>query len=172
MPVFIAFITPWFKNSKWCDQESGMAYLLEKKIVPIRADGKGKPYGFLSKYQELDAKKYIIANSTDWPQKVGKDVLKALLNVFKTRNLARETVINHLLNIKNWSSENSNVVKLMALEPFSQAEILKIASNFLKNNQITVVASSSALLASLFQRNITMLNGFKDIIELKTKLNF
>ena len=99
-------------------------------------------------------------------------MLKALLNEPKTRNLARETVINHLLNIKNWSSENSNVVKLMALEPFSQAEILKIASNFLKNNQITVETSSSAALASLFQRNITMLNGFKDIAELKTKLNF
>jgi len=48
--LFIPLISPRFRESKWTDQEVGMAVAWKKKIVPFLLD-KIPPYGFISKYQ-------------------------------------------------------------------------------------------------------------------------
>lgn len=49
--VFIPFINENFKESKWTDQESGIAFTRDKIIIPI--DIGLVPYGFIGKYQAL-----------------------------------------------------------------------------------------------------------------------
>jgi len=48
--IFMPIITEKFKQSAWTDQESGIALIKDKFIVPIAIDGY-TPYGFLNKFQ-------------------------------------------------------------------------------------------------------------------------
>ena len=51
MDSIVAIVTPDFIQSKWCDQEVGIAMGLGRLIVPVRMGA--DPYGFLGKYQGL-----------------------------------------------------------------------------------------------------------------------
>jgi len=56
--LFIPLISERFRESKWTDQEVGMAVAWKKKMVPLLLD-KTTSYGFISKYQ---ATKIDVAN--------------------------------------------------------------------------------------------------------------
>lgn len=51
MDALAAILSTEFPESKWCDQEVGIAIGLKKPVIPIR-DGIN-PYGFIGKYQGL-----------------------------------------------------------------------------------------------------------------------
>ena len=51
MDALIAILTPGFNESKWTDQEIGVAIGRKVPIVPIRIGL--DPYGFIGKYQAL-----------------------------------------------------------------------------------------------------------------------
>ena len=53
--IFIPFITKNFKESEWADQETGMAIINEKFILPLGVDS--YPYGFIGKIQSLKVNK-------------------------------------------------------------------------------------------------------------------
>ena len=57
MDVFISLHCENFKNSVWCQQEIGIAYAKNIKIIPIKFDGKEDPCGFISKIQGLHRRK-------------------------------------------------------------------------------------------------------------------
>ena len=48
--IFMPIITENFRQSLWTDQESGMAVIEKKLIIPVAVDGH-VPYGFLGKFQ-------------------------------------------------------------------------------------------------------------------------
>lgn len=53
MDALAAILMPGFQESKWCDQEVGVAVGRDVLIIPIR---KGlDPYGFIGKYQGIQA---------------------------------------------------------------------------------------------------------------------
>lgn len=53
MDAIVALITTDFIESKWCDQEVGIAMGLGRLVVPVRMGY--DPYGFLGKYQGLSS---------------------------------------------------------------------------------------------------------------------
>ena len=56
MDALAAILTPGFNESKWTDQEVGVAVGRGSLIIPIR---KGmNPYGFIGKYQGMQGKKH------------------------------------------------------------------------------------------------------------------
>ncbi|OGV55529.1 MAG: hypothetical protein A2X49_14285 [Lentisphaerae bacterium GWF2_52_8] len=60
MDTLIAIITPEFMESKWCNQEVGIAIGRGKLVVPIRVGA--DPHGFLGKYQALTIEKSATVN--------------------------------------------------------------------------------------------------------------
>lgn len=50
--LFIALISDNSCASDWTDQEAGMAYALNKKVVPVMLGGIA-PYGFVGRYQGI-----------------------------------------------------------------------------------------------------------------------
>ncbi len=65
---FIPLISQQFKESEYTDQETGCAVSLNKKIIPIKLDIID-PYGFINKFQALQYRKYLPAQSWQWPYK-------------------------------------------------------------------------------------------------------
>jgi len=53
MDALVALISPEFLDSRWCDQEVGIAIGRGKLVIPLRRGA--DPHGFLGKYQGLQA---------------------------------------------------------------------------------------------------------------------
>jgi hypothetical protein len=51
MDALVAMVAPGFVDSRWCDQEIGMAIGRGKLVVPLRLGA--DPHGFMGKYQAL-----------------------------------------------------------------------------------------------------------------------
>ena len=54
MDALVALLSPGFNESKWCDQEVGVAIGRRVPIVPVRIDL--DPYGLFGKYQAIQGK--------------------------------------------------------------------------------------------------------------------
>lgn len=77
MDALAAILMPGFQESKWCDQEVGVAVGRDILIIPIR---KGlDPYGFIGKYQGIQAQGKSIGQ-------VAEAIFETLVKSPKTRN--------------------------------------------------------------------------------------
>jgi len=77
MDALAAILMPGFQESKWCDQEVGVAVGRDILIIPIR---KGlDPYGFIGKYQGIQAQGKKIGE-------VAEAIFETLVKSPKTKN--------------------------------------------------------------------------------------
>ncbi|HBC82546.1 MAG TPA: TIR domain-containing protein [Escherichia sp.] len=77
MDALAAILMPGFQESKWCDQEVGVAVGRDILIIPIR---KGlDPYGFIGKYQGIQAQGKSIGQ-------VAEAIFETLVKSPKTKN--------------------------------------------------------------------------------------
>ncbi|HBR0880162.1 TPA: toll/interleukin-1 receptor domain-containing protein [Klebsiella pneumoniae] len=77
MDALAAILMPGFQESKWCDQEIGVAIGRDVLIIPIR---KGlDPYGFIGKYQGIQANGKTIGE-------VAEAIFGTLVKSPKTKN--------------------------------------------------------------------------------------
>lgn len=91
MDALCAIVVPEFSESRWCDQEVGIALGQHKLVISIN---KGEnPYGFFGKFQALKAKPI----SSD----MAAEVWKAISNNERTKDLYSERLVGLLLNVKN-----------------------------------------------------------------------
>jgi len=51
MDALVAFLTPDFPSSRWCDQEVGVGVGRSRLVIPVRLGI--DPYGFMARYQAL-----------------------------------------------------------------------------------------------------------------------
>ncbi|KPZ74682.1 hypothetical protein AN394_00399 [Pseudoalteromonas sp. P1-26] len=59
MDALVAILTPGFEESRWCDQEVGVAIGRDVLVIPIK---KGlDPYGFIGKFQGIQAENKTVA---------------------------------------------------------------------------------------------------------------
>ncbi|HEV7701851.1 MAG TPA: toll/interleukin-1 receptor domain-containing protein [Candidatus Paceibacterota bacterium] len=145
--IFMPIITANFSESKWTDQESGIAFAKEKIIVPISVDGK-HPYGFLNRFQSAkikDEKLYLVPCD---------NIIEALI---KAHSSFKEKMINALIRaFKESSSYDSAgwLSRLLTLyEDFDKEKIETIFKSAIENNQIFESRSARPHLKTLFSKN-------------------
>lgn len=71
MDALVALVSPEFLQSRWCDQEVGIAIGRSKLVVPLRVGA--DPHGFLGKYQEIQTKG---SNATEIAQQIFETLLR------------------------------------------------------------------------------------------------
>lgn len=124
--VFIPFISENFKESKWTDQESGIAFADNKFIIPI--DIGLVPYGFIGKYQAL---KYVDSSSAC------TEIIDTMIDenpLMKKR--IQDDLIKELKDSKHFTDSNYIVKILEKFEPFTEDQVNKIIRGFLDNIEI------------------------------------
>lgn len=138
MDALCAIVVPEFVESKWCDQEVGIALGQHKLVISINKGA--NPYGFFGKFQALKSKK-----TSD---KMAVEVWKAIADNERTKDLYFEKIINLLLNVKNDAEckmfmhvlEESNDIDRRFLENFhnhySDNNILMDSENLLAANNL------------------------------------
>lgn len=144
MDLLCAILTPNFYQSKWCDQEVGIAL---GRTVPTLSIKKGAdPHGFIGKYQAIKAKPTAEA--------VAKDVFDTIC---KMGNINQKyfTILGKLfLNSKN-EKEALDWIKLInRVTNFSEEIIDKIAASFDQNSILNskAIINEYNKLAKKFQR--------------------
>jgi len=133
MDILIAVVEPGFKESDWTDQEVGYALGKNIDIIPLRVGF--DPYGFMGKYQGIQAKDKL-------PETVAQEIAKVLLRKPNLRDkllsgisksirvLSPKIKIEKVKLIDSWSSisdeQMKNLLENIALSPSDKRELSQI----------------------------------------------
>ena len=124
LDALCAIVVPKFEESKWCDQEIGIALGRSKAVFSIK---KGNdPYGFLGKYQALPNK----SNAHD----MAKDIMSTICANEITRGEYFTKLVNLILN----SSSEPNALKFIQIlsdSKFLDKQYVSLLHDNLVNNQ-------------------------------------
>ena len=124
--IFIPILTKGFENSKWVNQEIGIAYAWEKLIVPLKIES--DPPAFISKYQALkyvDKHEILIEKITDIIAERPQTAVKF-----------RDFIIRRLENSNTYNETEKIVEILIKYEKYSVTQILKLIECSISNGQI------------------------------------
>ena len=94
MDVFVAFLTPNFRGSKWTDQEVGFAVAKQVLIIHVR-DGQN-PYGFIGETQSLSL-------PIDQPENLGMAIAGIILKNPILKSKFREALFVALENVGSFA---------------------------------------------------------------------
>jgi hypothetical protein len=86
MDALAAILTPQFNESKWTDQEVGIAMGRNVLIIPIRKEM--DPYGFFGKYQGLQGQGKTIS-----------EVARGIYNILITNPRTKEKMYSSLVDM-------------------------------------------------------------------------
>jgi len=143
--IFIPLLTNNFKDSKWTDQESGIAYNENKKIIPLMIDL--VPYGFLGKFQAVrtDLSKW------NWKYNDSRVEIIDLIDKEFPKEM-RKCILNSLEKTHCWVLGKTKMRILKDKEPFSREEINKIIKVSFGNNQIYNAEGVKEILKELIKK--------------------
>lgn len=130
MDALAAILMPGFQESKWCDQEVGVAVGRDVLVIPLRRGL--DPYGFIGKYQGIQAQGKTISE-------VAQAIFITLVKSPKTRN-------NILVAISGAISNASSPEE--ALEKVAILKSLDNVTNDLLENLKQQVSDNSLLMES------------------------
>ncbi len=132
--IFIAYLTPNFKESKWCDQESGFACATDQLIISLM-DG-AKPYGFLEQYEGMRMPPELKYGYNSNLQKFAISIVKLIYKDERYKGMVRERIFEHLMDISTFDQANLVFSLLKYWKPFTEEEKSSILKAYKENNQI------------------------------------
>ena len=118
MDALAAILMPGFKESNWCDQEVGVAVGRGVLVIPIRRGL--DPYGFIGKYQGIQAKGKNIGQ-------VAEAIFHTLVKSPKTKNKMLLAISGSIVNATSPEEalEKIEIIKSLDSVPKDILENLK-----------------------------------------------
>lgn len=146
--VFIPFLTERFRDSKWTDQETGIAIAMDKFIIPLQAGI--QPYGFIGKTQSL--KLFESPDGAVDLDKTVKEIARILFNNRRLRRTLKEFVIRRLIESKDYSEAKLRAPLLNYFKKFTDKEVNRICEGAIKNNQVHEAFAAKPILRRLLHK--------------------
>lgn len=151
--VFIPFITNDFKESNWTDQETGMAKINDKFIIPIEVDK--SPYGFIGNIQSLRVDKNKLLSET--PMESERHIGDLSDMIFKTIS-GEPRFEKHMINIfikelrgvVSYSMADNSVKLIEQFNTFTSEQVNQILQITKENGQINEAHESRITLTKFF----------------------
>ena len=172
--IFIAFLTTNFKNSDWCGQESGIAYINNLKIIPLNCDGKTNSYGFINKYQ---AKPFLykVKNRSRYEESKFRDDVKEIVDVLMNEpeiiSYVRNSILEKMKHIYHYHDADCIFSYILKLQPFTEEEFRDIIITSNANTQIYGNAQTFEGIRKIIENYPTYANQLKESEELLKKIN-
>ena len=123
--VFIPLISENFEESDWTDQETGIAFGLDKYIIPISIDV--APYGFIGKIQSLKCR-----TSPETCAKIWEILSKTSL-----LDRLKESLIIKFIDSAYFDDANDISDALKQLQPFNVKQVEMMVRGYIDNSQIS-----------------------------------
>ncbi len=145
--VFITYITQSFKESDWCDQETGIAVAKGEKIIPINTPPH-LPYGFIGKYQGIrlpNSEERNPMHIDTIGDKLSVSIVEALYEDPQTKDITKHKIFNQLKQIRSYHQTDLIFSVLEKVDLFSDEEKTAILNAYDTNNQISGAGSADSL---------------------------
>ena len=126
MDILVALITDGSSESKWTDQEVGVAIGRRVPVIPVRL-GKD-PYGFIGKLQAIQGHD---------ASQIAYDIFDYLFRDDQLKSLGTDALIAALDNSGNFATSNSLALLLKEIEELSPAQELALVKAFNSNSQVS-----------------------------------
>lgn len=136
-----ALMIPGFHDSKWTDQEIGLALGRDLLIIPVRMGQ--DPYGFIGKFQAITFTDYSV---------LAEDILNSLLKNKKTSKKMAFAVMYKFENSESFLEAKANLNHVEKIEYWDKKLIKKLKSAEGNNSQISNSFGVPARLKSLIQK--------------------
>lgn len=137
MDALAAILMPGFQESKWCDQEVGVAVGRNVLVIPIR---KGlDPYGFIGKFQGIQAQ----------GKKVGEVAEAIFLTLVKSPKTKNKILLSLSGAIANSNSSEEAIEKVLILKALDN-----IPTDTLENLKEQVVDNKNLIESAEFLDNL------------------
>lgn len=124
MDGLAALLTPGFHESKWTDQEVGVAIGRSVPILSIRYGL--DPYGFIGKYQGLQGSGKVL-------KQISKEILMILLNNENSRQKMTHGLVYSFIASESFA-ESKEKIGLIEEAPYLSMELLQVLENSIKEN--------------------------------------
>lgn len=125
MDALCAILANGFRNSRWCDQEVGIALGQNKLCIPINKDI--NPYGFLGRYQVLKA------HNLD-ARSVALRVAEIIFSDDRTHGIYCRNIIRLFLNAKNIESASKWINVINYFDKTEKIYIEMLWKDYSKNS--------------------------------------
>lgn len=125
--ALLALLNNDFKTSNWCDQEAGIAFGLDKLIIPVKLGI--DPYGFFGKYQGIQGIEIEMSS-------LSHEIAEILSVNDKTKKPFAESVIEIFIRSESYSEARSNVKKLDMVKYMNEILKSKLQNSLKENTQI------------------------------------
>lgn len=148
--VFIPIITKEFDESKWTDQESGMAFLQKKLIIPVAIEGHN-PRGFIAIFQALPMSR----------KEVEKGCIQIIRTIKSNPRLTQsvlELLITKLEKSGSYASSEWITSLISEYLSFTKEQLDSILKFALENNQVHFAAGSRVDLKEIIKKNKEMVD--------------
>jgi hypothetical protein len=96
----VAFLTPEFPRSKWCDQEVGFCIARDRMVIPV--DHGQTPYGFLGDFQSLKVR------DSQGEDDVALAVFELLVRKPQTRDLMAQALVQRWRDTASYDQAREN----------------------------------------------------------------
>lgn len=127
MDALAAFLTPDFLQSRWCDQEAGIAIGRGKLIVPVRAGA--DPHGFLGKYQGMNAKGKTATQ-------VAPDLVAVLLKHELSFPRMADALIERLASSGSWNAARATIGLIEDIPRLNQVQSARLLATIDDNSEV------------------------------------
>jgi len=124
MDGLVSLLTPDFHESKWTDQEVGVAIGRSVPILSIRYGL--DPYGFIGKYQGLQG------SGKDLKQ-ITKEILMVLLSNENSQQKMVHGLVHSFIESESFA-ESKEKIGLIEGAPYLSTELLQLLENSIKDN--------------------------------------
>lgn len=110
----LAFLSPDFSGSDWCDQEVGFCTARERLVIPVEYGT--TPYGFLGRYQALPVKR------GDTEAEIALSTFELLVRKEQSRDAMARALVQRWANTGSWDDarENFGFVRRIPAEAWTQ----------------------------------------------------
>lgn len=124
MDGLAALLTPTFHESKWTDQEVGVAIGRNVPIIPLRFGQ--DPYGFVGKYQGLQGA------GKDFRQ-LSKEIMQILLANENSRQKMTQGLVHSLVKSHSFA-ESKEKIGFIEKAPYLSTDLIQLLENSIKEN--------------------------------------
>lgn len=139
--ALVALMIPGFHESKWTDQEIGLALGRDLLIMPVRMGQ--DPYGFIGKFQAI--------NFTDI-DKLALDIFESLLRNKKTSKKITQGILHKFENSGSFHSAKVNMTLVEKITFWDKSLIERLKTAVENNSQISHSFGVSSRVNSIVYR--------------------
>ncbi len=143
MHAFVALLTPDFHQSKWTDQEVGVALGKGTLVIPVRLGL--DPYGFIGKVQGLPGNLYD-------PVSLASSIVDLLLKHKTTADKMQDALIVGLEKAASFDAAKVATKKIAALRHIPTAQLNRMQAAVKNNDQVAASFGAPERIQQIVQR--------------------